>query len=152
MKRIIDGKTYNTETATQVGPDYYFRPEDPVEFERLYQNRHGAYFLHRCSEEWVEPVGSFLKLDHIEPLTPAEAQGWMEEHLAGIPELVEAHFGEMPEAGQGESRFTLRLPDVLKHRIDALAKSSGQSTNAWVTRCLERCAAAQEQGEGQSES
>ena len=151
MKRIIDGKTYNTETATQGGGEYT-EPEGPVEFERLYQNRHGAYFLHRCTEEYVEVVGELLQFDHIEPLTPAEAQGWMEKRLTDFPELVEAHFGEMPEAGQGESRFTLRLPDVLKHRIDALAKSSGQSTNAWVTRCLERCAAAQEQGEGQSES
>lgn len=149
MKRIIDGKTYNTETATQVGAAYF---DDPEKFERLHQNRYGAYFLHRCREEWVEVVGSPLYLEHIEPLTPAEAQGWMEEHLPEAPELIEAHFGEMPEAGQGESRFTLRLPDVLKHRIASLAKSSGQSTNAWVTRCLERCAAAQEQGEGQSES
>lgn len=149
MKRIIDGKTYNTETATQVGVTYYDQPEG---FERLHQNRYGAYFLHRCSEEWVETVGEVLMLDYIEPLTPAEAQGWMEKHLFGVPELIEAHFGEMPEAGLGESRFTLRLPDVLKHRIAALAKSSGQSTNAWITRCLERCAAAQEQGEGQSES
>ena len=145
MKRIIDGKTYNTETATLVGVKYFAREE----FERLHQNRYGAYFLHRCREEWIEQAG-LVDLVSIKPLTPAEAQGWMEEHLAGAPELVEAHFGEMPEAGQGESRFTLRLPDVLKHRIDALAKSSGQSTNAWVTRCLERCAAAQEQGEEQS--
>lgn len=149
MKRIIDGKTYNTETATEVGARYFDAPEG---FQILHQNRHGAYFLHRCSEEWVEYASSVIPLHRIEPLTPAEAQRWMEEYLPGNPDLVETHFGEMPEAGLGESRFTLRLPDVLKHRIAALAKSSGQSTNAWITRCLERCAAAQEQGEGQSES
>ena len=71
----------------------------------------------------------------------------MEKRLAWRTELIEAHFGEMPEAGETESRFTLRMPDVLKSRIDALAKSRDQSTNAWITRCLERCATAQEQGE-----
>ncbi len=74
----------------------------------------------------------------------------MEGRLEFDPALIEQHFGEMPEAGDAESRFTLRIPQMLKVRIDKLAKIRGQSTNAWVIRCLETCATAQEQGEAVS--
>jgi hypothetical protein len=40
-KRIIDGKTYNTETATQLGD--WDGAELPL-VEALYQTRHGAFF------------------------------------------------------------------------------------------------------------
>ena len=137
MKRIIDGKTYNTETATQIGTEYT-TDSKPNCFERLYQSRHGAYFLHRRDEGWIEEIGEFGSFERIEPKTHAEAQRWMEDRLEFLPALIEEHFGKMPEAGQDESRFTLRIPAVLKGKIDRLASDRNQSTNAWMIRCLER--------------
>ena len=75
----------------------------------------------------------------IRPLSPAEAQAWMERNASA--DLIEAHFGEQPEAGEAESRLTVRIPDKLKERIEALAAANKQSLNAWIMRCLESCAA-----------
>lgn len=47
----------------------------------------------------------------------------------------------MPEAGSGELKFTLRMPDSLRERLAERAKANGQSLNAWIVRCLESCAA-----------
>ena len=53
---------------------------------------------------------------------------------------IERLFGEMPEAGSGESKFTLRMPDSLRERLAERAKANNQSLNAWMVRCLESCA------------
>jgi hypothetical protein len=134
-KRIINGKTYNTETATLLAKE---TPGGQYggEFDELYQTRHGAYFRH--SGDWgaSTPDGPLVE---VEPLTPPEAQAWMEEHASAA--LIEKHFGEQPEAGESESRITVRIPDTLKNRIELLAGEHKQSLNAWIMRCLERCAA-----------
>ena len=43
----------------------------------------------------------------------------------------------MPEAGSGETKFTLRMPDSLHKRLTQLAKAENQSLNAWIVRFLE---------------
>lgn len=140
MKRIIDGKTYNTETATKIAHQFFEEgsAEEAYSWNWLYQTRHGAYFLYYGDERWDD-------YQDIKPLSPAEAQAWMEKHAS--VELIEQHFGEMPEAGDAESRFTLRMPDSLKQRIDSAAKINNQSTNAWIVRALEKAANEQMQGE-----
>lgn len=126
-KRIIDGKTYNTETATLLGQ---WEADDAPTEEALFKTRHGAYFIYvfldTKPDEWITP------------LTAAEAQSWMEEHSR--PELIEAEFGEMPEAGDPEARITLRIPETLRKRIASIAEQRKQSVNAWIQRCLERSA------------
>lgn len=129
MKRIIDGKTYNTETSTKIDAEWQ-HPQSPT-FNDLYQTRHGAYFRSYGDDEiW-----------QLQPLTPQQAQAWMESH--SDPELLEQHFGEQPEAGESESRLTVRIPDALKVRIEAAAETNNQSLNAWIMRCLERAVADQ---------
>jgi HicB family len=135
MKRIIDGKTYNTETATLVAKAHQ-HPEDDFHFNELYQTRHGAYFAYHG--DWSRDAEGPGFAD-IMPLLPSEAQSWMERHAWA--ELIEEHFGEQPEAGEAESRYTLRMPDSLKKRLDAIAAAKKQSLNAWIVRCLETCAA-----------
>lgn len=129
-KRIIDGKTYNTETSTQLGEE-----EDPYRGYTLFKTRHGAYFLY--FDNTNEP-----ELDQIIPMEPNEAQLWMERCCSA--DQVEAEFGEMPDAGDEEARITLRIPDSLRKRITVIAESRSQSLNAWILRCLERCASMQE--------
>jgi HicB family len=136
-KRIIDGKTYNTETATAV---YNFSEDHgPGTYGgHLFQTRFGAYFLFTFADGFYED-------DHetIVPCTPDEARQWLEKHASYEPELIERLFGEMPEAGAGEIKFTLRLPESLRDRLAALAKANEQSLNAWIVKCLESCAAGQ---------
>lgn len=146
-KRIIDGKTYNTETATQIAgvdEDDHSVPYEGGEY--LYQTRFGAFFLFSYREAFAED--DYAK---IAPLTPEQAREWLEKNQSWNVELIESLFGQMPEAGSGEVKFTLRLPESLRDRLAALAKANDQSLNAWIVRCLESCAAANspraEQGE-----
>lgn len=140
MKRIIDGKTYNTETATKIASNDCW-DRDPRwshgEYgEALYQTRHGAYFLYEYQDAVRNEYGDYIDIKNIKPLSPLEAQDWLEEH--NFVDIIEQHFGEMPEAGEAESRITLRVPDSLKVKIDAMAKKNNQSTNAWIVKSLEK--------------
>ena len=142
-KRIIDGKTYNTETATEIygsndGADMNHYWESG---EYLYQTRFGAFFS-------LKYLAGADENDYrtVEPLTPDEAREWLEREASWNPELIEKLFGEMPEAGSGEIKFTLRLPESLRDRLASTAKDNNQSLNAWMVRCLERCV-----GEGEKQ-
>lgn len=132
-KRIIDGKTYNTETSTQLG---YWDGGDTPLIEALYQSRHGTFFLYHLDEtrHTSDPLS-----ERIIPRDPGEAQKWMETYCSA--EALERVFGEMPEAGEAEARVTLRIPESLRKRIATLAEQRNQSVNAWILRCLELCAA-----------
>jgi hypothetical protein len=51
-KRIIDGNTYNTETATQIEGWDTTEEDYPVTHgQHLYQNRFGAFFLHSYQDD-----------------------------------------------------------------------------------------------------
>lgn len=134
VKRIIDGKTYNTETATQVG-GWSDDEQGRTYGDYLYQTRFGAFFRYTSLDGADEDDH-----DTITPLTPDEARKWLEDKVSWNPALIESLFGEMPEAGSGEIKFTLRLPESLKNRLAARAEENKQSLNAWIIRCLERCA------------
>jgi predicted HicB family RNase H-like nuclease len=136
-KRIIDGKTYNTETATEIRG---LRDDEHgvAQGEYLYQTRFGAFFHYAFFESYDEN-----HRNTITPYTPDEARHWLEKYASYEPELIERLFGEMPEAGSGEIKFTLRLPESLRDRLAARAKANEQSLNAWMVKCLESCAADQ---------
>lgn len=139
-KRIIDGKTYNTETATRLAG--WDKTEDnyPVSYgEHLYKNRYGAFFLYSYGDD--EPYGP---QEELKPFTPEQAREWLEKYNAYDVDLIESLFGRLPEAGSSESKFTLRLPDNLRLRLAMRAKRNGQSLNAWIVRCLEQCAGDEE--------
>ncbi len=133
-KRIIDGKTYNTETATQLAG----RDEDEGQYtygDYLFQTRHGAFFRYTYLDGAAED-----DYEGITPLSPDEARKWLEEKVSWNPDLIETLFGEMPEAGSGEAKFTLRMPESLRARLAERADANKQSLNAWMVRCLENCA------------
>lgn len=135
IKRIIDGKTYNTETATKhAGFD---QDPGPYEYgEHLYQNRLGVFFVAR----YLSGAGED-DYEKIDPITPEQAREWLEKNASWQPELIEQLFGEMPEAGAAEVKYTLRMPESLRDRLAERAKANSQSLNAWIIRCLESCAA-----------
>ncbi|WP_165359660.1 toxin-antitoxin system HicB family antitoxin [Lichenibacterium minor] len=131
-KRIIDGKTYNTHTATRVW-SFTFSDEDPDKFDVLYQNMHGVYFRN------FGGLDSFnLWRDDIVPMTPEEAKSWLIENADA--ETVERFFGPQPEAGERFTQISLRIPDSLKRRITDIAKQQKLSLNSWIMRRLESAA------------
>jgi len=143
IKRIIDGKTYNTETATMLAS--WSSTDNPETMQRpeyggiLYQTRHGAYFVVQY-DDGLEPWESGYQ--DLIPMDPETAQRWTEKHCS--TDDVEKLFGEMPEAGDAEAKLTLRMPESLRRRLVLIADRRQQSLNAWIVRCLEGCAEAAE--------
>ena len=75
MKKIIEGKVYNTETAKRVA-------SFGVTHETLYHTKGGRWFLEvSCSREVRHP-----QMRYIAPMTEAEARRWAKEH--NIPESM----------------------------------------------------------------
>ena len=128
MKRIIDGRTYNTDTAARVTVG-----EHPHSFAgwELYQNRHGAFFVIVTDHDGETQT--------IKPLSDAEAQNWLEKYAN---HLVETYFGTFPEVGAAERRLTIRIPENLASRMEIAAKGRQLSLNSYAMRCFEQCAQA----------
>jgi len=129
MKRIIDGQTYNTETATEIVSGENFNSSA---WWGLYQTRAGAFFKVIMNHDGEE----VLFFDRI-----------IDEEAAKIvakqaPTLLEKYFdGMFPEGGSAEKRITVRLPINLAKRIEAAAELKGASVNAYVMRALEKSVA-----------
>jgi hypothetical protein len=132
MRRIVDGTAYDTETSeliVQVGNTDHA----PENVGRLYRTRNGAFFL------WAQFLTpGYNVAQEITPLTDDEAQKWLETNAN---HLVEQYFGTMPEGGAAERRMTLRLPQNLASKLEAIAQSREMPLSRYITRCLERCAA-----------
>ena len=159
MKRIIDGNTYNTETATVIYQDIKFvdlaehveaESEDSRDFahvETLYQTRRGDYFL-----VVTEPQANFDRgrpkgvrhVERLEPLTRDYALDWLRSHrfLAVRYEQLVYRLKDYQRAKERteKSAVFLRIPQSLKERLEACAKNKGQSLNTWVMRRLEQAA------------
>lgn len=76
MKKIINGKAYNTDTAEKLGDCWNGESDLRYCLKTLYRERTGEYFLH-C-------VGGGMTIyngQRIKPLTEAEARKWAEEYL-----------------------------------------------------------------------
>jgi len=135
MKRIINGMTYNTQTAAEI---FCFGPDQSDAWCGVYQTRHGVFFKIVVDHDG-ETVLEF------KPLTDDEALAEVQKHR---PSLVQQYFGELPEAGAAERRLTIRLPGNLADRLEAAAKAKGVSLNSYAMRCFEQCAAADGQPAG----
>ena len=101
MKKIINGKMYNTETAKEVS---YWSKGAYMNFtyigETLYRKRTGEYFLYGesgAAEKYAEKVGcnNWSEGKVIIPFTEDQAKEWLEEH--GSAEEYIEEFGEPEE-------------------------------------------------------
>ena len=143
MKRILNGCTYNTDTAISVHENKLeIDPQDPSEMssrEVLYKNRYGAYFLYN-SYSFLNGT-RIMDGEEISPIEDNEAQLWLEKYVGDEDlkiNLIQLHFGEPDEAGQPDRRLTLRMPSSLKQEIDELSKKAGLSVNSWIVSALNK--------------
>lgn len=102
MRKIIDGKVYDTETAQLIGSgggtayprDFHYYHES------LYRTRKGAYFLAGeggALSHYSRPAygGGSCGGEGIIPISAEDALEWAQNHLdAGD---IEAHFGDLIE-------------------------------------------------------
>lgn len=101
MKKVINKKVYNTDTATQIGvwENGHYTSDFAYACERLYVTRKGAYFIHgeggAYSSYRAACGNSFGYGEEIKVLTESEALAWASEKLGG--DIVDEHFSGLLE-------------------------------------------------------
>lgn len=97
MKKIIDGKIYNTETAEEIGSFHNALSHSDFRHleESLYKTKKGAYFVHGyggAMTRWAESNGDCqYGSSGIEVLTTQEAREWCEQHEIDADVII-SHF------------------------------------------------------------
>jgi hypothetical protein len=99
MRRIIDGKRYDTSTATEIcdcSPRGFYRNDFRFEDTQLYRTPRGSWFLAGEGgpmSRWARPVGLSGHTNGcgIQPLDADEARSMLERY--GSAEDVEKYFG-----------------------------------------------------------
>ena len=142
MKKIINGKLYDTETAKRVG--FWsnaggWRDFSHIE-ESLYRKRTGEFFLHGEGgpmTKYAESTGqnSWSGGSKIIPLSAANARKWAEEHLEA-DEYAEIF--EMPSEGDDKATICIQLPADLVASVRIEASERGVSLTQQIEDMLRR--------------
>lgn len=142
MKKIINGKRYDTEAAEKVAEAYSNLARNDFGYweEELYRKRTGEFFLYG----WGGPASRYSKTaglnswsgcEKIRPLTIEEAQKWAEENLDG--DDYEAIFGEVTELEEKKTvalSLSLAAIDQMKRK----AAAEGITFSEYVERLILR--------------
>jgi len=101
MKKIIDKKTYNTDTAQLVAEEWNGLGCDDFRYllEELYRTKKGTFFLYGSGgpmTKYSESSGrSTWGINTIIPMSDNEAYDWLEEN--GHDEAIENYFSDIIE-------------------------------------------------------
>jgi hypothetical protein len=134
MKRIIDGKTYNTDTATLVARYEYSGDQNEDTEAKVYVNSGGAFFI---VHEWesAKKQKTFFESSTREDI----------EKLLLNNDNVEVIDNEAltePPGAEAEietaATIYLRLPASLKKRVEDASKEVRLSVNSWAMRAFEQ--------------
>lgn len=120
MRKIINGKLYDTATATKMAEwsnAGSWNDFSHVE-ETLYRKKTGEYFLHG---EGGARTQYAKRVEQIMPISIEEAQKWAEEHLDG--DGYERIFGPVPE---DESTITAAYR-IRKDTQQKLRRAAGEN-------------------------
>lgn len=136
MKKIIDGKVYDTTTARLVGTweAACGRREFAWYSEALYQKRTGEYFLHGDGNA-TSPYRRKIDINEwrggegIKPLTVEEARTWAEEHLTA--DAYESEFGEIAE-DDSRTVLSITMAASLAEQLRREAAKAGASLSAYI--------------------
>lgn len=136
MKKIINGKLYDTETATCVGSwanSYSSRDFQSVE-EELYRKRTGEFFLYGeggPASKYAVSVGgnSWSGGAKIIPLTVEQAREWAEQHMDA--DDYQEIFGEVAE-DDSRTALSISLSSSAAETARRAAALSGTTLSAYI--------------------
>lgn len=137
MKKIINNKQYNTETAKMMGSVTYGNYGDLNHMtEELYRKKTGEFFLYGDggpATKYAISVGnnSWSGGCDIIPLTYASAQKWAEENLSA--ETYESIFGDVPE-DDGKQTVTISISISVMEKIRREAAKEGIGISAYIEK------------------
>ena len=137
MKKIINGKLYDTETATRIASKSHGQGRRDFSYyeETLYRKRTGEYFLYgeggpmsrysvsRGLNEWSGG-------EKIIPLNFEKAREWGEENMDA--DDYQAEFGEIVEESSERVTMSISLDGTIADRIRREAKEKGLSVSALI--------------------
>ncbi|MGX7141461.1 hypothetical protein ACWOBX_08415 [Facklamia languida] len=139
MKKVINGKRYNTETSTLVGEwenhysvnDFYWCSE------ALYQKKTGEFFIHgkgNAASKYSEPFGTNASKggEKLIPITIDEAKKWVEEKLEY--EDYEKLFEFEEELNQS---INVLIPVSLYEKLKDRANEDGTTQKNIIVSALE---------------
>lgn len=143
MKKIINGRVYESEKAKQVGVTWESTQDagDPGRYtEALYRKRNGEHFLHVLGgpeSPYRRAVGpkQWTGLEDIRPLSAEEARMWAEEHMA--PEAYADAFGAIVD-DDSQTQISMRLNAALVERLRREASISEMNLSRYVETLLLR--------------
>ena len=142
MRKVINGRTYNTETSRCISQwsnghytnDFNYCSED------LYKNTKGAYFLvgegGPLSKYSVSHGNDTSGSTALIPMTATEAQEWAEEHLTA--EEYEAEFGPQEEAAPSDLTTRERVTLTLDIGIVARLRKHSADTGIPMARTVDK--------------
>lgn len=140
MKKIINGKLYDTSTAKATGCwEYSNRGDFAYMRETLYWKKTGEFFLHGeggAMSKYARCIGQneWSGGDEIIPLDYISAQKWGEKHLSA--DEYEEIFGPVPEGDDGKISATIRLPQSLHARIKRGASRTGKTISDYIAEIV----------------
>lgn len=141
MKKIINGKVYDTDTAKKLGS--YENMADYRNFhyfcEALYQKRTGEYFLHGEGGPMTQYArtidqNSWSGGEKIMPLSVEAARKWAEEHLDA--DDYAAAFGMPDEGDDAVEAIHVQVSAAIMAEARAQAAANGESLRAYVERAI----------------
>lgn len=132
MKKIIDGRRYDTSSARCLASDRYLSPRDFHYWEEtLYRKTNGEYFLHGeggPASKYAVSTGQnqWSGGEKLIPLSLEAAQKWGEEHLDG--DLYEEIFGVVDDTETKRTvGFSLTESVIEAIKRNALAENKSMS-------------------------
>lgn len=137
MKKVINGKMFNTESAKMLGRWENDFPTNDFSYckEELYLTKSGNYFLYGTGGPlsiYGKRIGSNIHGDSvINAFTESEAKEWAEEHLSG--DEYENAF-ELEEDDKGYISAYINQSDIDK--INRIKEETGETTADVISRLL----------------
>lgn len=130
MKKIIQGRLYDTETAKRCG-SYESNPSKS-DFhwyrESLYQKKNGEFFLHgegNAASPYCAKVAQneLSRGEKIIPLTYEGTMKWAKAHLGS--DEYSAIFGESNEGNDEQSRLNCRISAAAHEKLKRMQREKG---------------------------
>ena len=136
MKKIIDGKLYDTETALKIA--CYYSEDSPASptclQETLYRKKTGEFFLHGkggSESKYAKLKGGkqWCGAEAIIPLSYESAQSWAEKKLDAIQ--YKGIFGPIAESN-AKKTVTLYLQENILEQAKRAAQKKNMPISAFV--------------------
>ena len=141
MKKIINQKRYDTDTAQSIGSVDNGYPGNDFNYacETLYRKKTGEFFLH-CQGGansiygvWTANTGRGGQ--QLKPISYDQARLWAEENLS-VSEY-EKVFGDVEDNDEME-KISLSLPSSTAEKIRRIVSRTGKTYGTVITELLEK--------------